>query len=85
LFYFIYLISISFPPYLLDELVKLHGSKDKLLTRLRKLITMSSNFQPGSYGQEIHEMTEARAFGMGQYAHNNQPVSNTAVNGLAFV
>ena len=28
----------------------------------------------GSYNQEIHEMTEARAFGMGQYGHNNQPV-----------
>ena len=29
----------------------------------------------GSYNEEIHEMTEARAFGMGQYSHNNQPVS----------
>ena len=29
----------------------------------------------GSYRDEIHEMTEARAFGMGQYSHNNQPVS----------
>jgi hypothetical protein len=28
----------------------------------------------GSYNQEIHEMTEAQAFGMGQYGHNNQPV-----------
>ena len=27
----------------------------------------------GSYGQEIHEMTEMRAFAMGQYGHNNQP------------
>ncbi len=29
--------------------------------------------QVGSYNQEIHEMTEARALGMGQYSHNNQP------------
>lgn len=27
----------------------------------------------GSYGQEIHEMTEMRALAMGQYGHNNQP------------
>ncbi len=27
----------------------------------------------GSYGREIHEMTEARAVAMGQYGHNNQP------------
>jgi hypothetical protein len=32
------------------------------------------NISLGSYNQEIHEMTEARAFGMGQYSHNNQPV-----------
>ena len=27
----------------------------------------------GSYGEEIHEMTEMRALAMGQYGHNNQP------------
>ena len=35
---------------------------------------MPSNFGEGSYNVEIHEMSEARAFGMGQYSHNNQPV-----------
>ena len=34
---------------------------------------MPGNFDYGSYGQEIHEMVEARALGMGQYSHNNQP------------
>ena len=38
-----------------------------LLAKLHQLLEMPSHFQVGSYGQEIHEMTEARAFGMGQY------------------
>jgi len=63
----------SFPPYVLPELIKLHGGKDNLLKKLHQLIEMPGNFQVGSYGQEIHEMTEARAVAMGQYAHNNQP------------
>jgi len=64
----------SFPPYQLDSLVKLHGGKENLRNKLLELIKIPSNFQAGSYGQEIHEMTEARAFAMGQYMHNNQPV-----------
>jgi hypothetical protein len=38
------------------------------------MLTTNGKFMPGSYGQEIHEMVEARAVAMGQYAHNNQPV-----------
>ena len=34
---------------------------------------MPSTFRVGSYGEEIHEMTEMRALAMGQYGHNNQP------------
>ena len=64
----------SFPPYLIEELAALHGGKAALLKKLKRLLAMPSDFQVGSYGQEIHEMTEARAFGMGQYSHNNQPV-----------
>ena len=64
----------SFPPYALHALAELHGGKGQLLTRLHQLLERPSHFQVGSYGQEIHEMTEARAFGMGQYSHNNQPV-----------
>ena len=37
------------------------------------MLDTSSTFGPGSYGQEIHEMTEMRALAMGQYGHNNQP------------
>ncbi len=55
-------------------LISLHRSKEKLLQKLHQLVDSESNFHPGSYGQEIHEMTEMRAFAMGQYGHNNQPV-----------
>lgn len=63
----------SFPPYVLEDLAKLHGGKNRLLQKLHQMMDMPGNFQVGSYGQEIHEMTEARAVAMGQYAHNNQP------------
>lgn len=64
----------SFPPYALHELVALHGSKEKLLSKLHEMFLIPSTFGVGSYGQEIHEMTEMRALAMGQYGHNNQPV-----------
>lgn len=64
----------SFPPYALNGLVALHGSRDALLARLRHMLRMPSHFMPGSYGQVIHEMLEMRALAMGQYGHNNQPV-----------
>ena len=63
----------SFPPFAVDTLIELHGGKENLLKKLERLITMPSNFMPGSYHVEIHEMKEGRAVAMGQYAHNNQP------------
>eukprot|EP01035_Chromulina_nebulosa_P020976 gene20976-27183_t len=57
----------AFPPYAFEPI-------DKLTNGLPSKLSDSKNFiTPGSYHQEIHEMTEARAFAMGQYAHNNQP------------
>lgn len=69
----------SFPPYAVNAdtggiLAQLHGGKSQLLAKLHELLETSGNYSPGSYGQEIHEMLEARAVAMGQYAHNNQPV-----------
>ena len=69
----------SFPPYAVNAedgglLSKLHKGKGRLAEKIREMITMPSTFSPGSYGQEIHEMIEARALAMGQYGHNNQPV-----------
>jgi len=63
----------SFPPYSLGTLISLHGSQEKLLGKLKNLLTVPGNFEWGSYNQEIHEMVEARALAMGQYSHNNQP------------
>jgi predicted alpha-1,2-mannosidase len=63
----------SFPPYAIEGLAVMHGGKDKLLAKLHVMLNTQGNFGVGSYGQEIHEMTEARAVAMGQYAHNNQP------------
>lgn len=64
----------SFPAFNLDKLIELHGSKEKLKSKLHDLFTTPSNFLPGSYKNEIHEMREMRLLGLGQYAHNNQPV-----------
>lgn len=55
-------------------LMSLYARQGDLLTKLHQLVTAQSRFQPGSYGQEIHEMTESITLAMGQYAHNNQPV-----------
>lgn len=63
----------SFPPFAIEQLVTLHGSRTNLLKKLNHLVKMPSNFRPGSYGFEIHEMKEGRAVAMGQYGHNNQP------------
>ena len=54
-------------------LIEMYGGKAKLLQKLHELLVIPSTFRVGSYGQEIHEMTEFRAGAMGQYGHNNQP------------
>lgn len=56
-----------------------YGGKEKLLAALDSVFTTPPTFHVGSYGQEIHEMTEmalesTRGFKFGQYEHNNQPV-----------
>lgn len=50
------------------------GHEDGVYMKLKGLMESTSDFGFGSYGQEIHEMTEGRALAMGQYFHNNQPV-----------
>jgi hypothetical protein len=52
----------------------LHGSREGLAQKIADLLREPGTFQPGSYKKTIHEMEEMRALGMGQYAHNNQPV-----------
>ena len=57
-------------------LASLHGGRDALAGRLDTFFatpeTGATAFS-GSYGQVIHEMTEARDVRMGMYAHSNQP------------
>ena len=63
----------SFPPFDLDLLAHLHGSKEKLKDKILQMTRIPSTFDHGGYGQTIHEMREMRALAMGQYGHNNQP------------
>lgn len=57
-----------------ETLFNLLGGKDKAVAALEQMITMAPDFNTGSYGQEIHEMSEMAAVHFGQYAHSNQPV-----------
>lgn len=55
-------------------LIALMGGPEPFLARLDEMMTMRPNFHAGSYGFEIHEMTEMACADFGQYAHSNQPV-----------
>merc|ERR1719399_302943 len=63
----------SFPPFDVELLSRLHGSKEKLREKILAMTRVPSTFDHGGYGQTIHEMREMRALAMGQYGHNNQP------------
>jgi putative alpha-1,2-mannosidase len=56
------------------ELFKAMGGNTVAAAELEKMITMPATFDVGSYGSEIHEMSEMAARKFGQYAHSNQPV-----------
>jgi predicted alpha-1,2-mannosidase len=55
-------------------LIQLMGGKEAFIRKLDTLFSMTSAFRVGGYGQVIHEMTEAKMAGTGQYAHINEPV-----------
>jgi len=57
-----------------EELFKAMGGDAVSAAELEKMVTMPATFDVGSYGQEIHEMSEMAARKFGQYAHSNQPV-----------
>ena len=50
------------------------GGRDALLAKLDRMLALPPVFDIGSYGREIHEMTEMAAVEFGQYAHSNQPI-----------
>lgn len=59
-------------------LVELMGGKTEFCNKVTEMFESSPDFKVGTYGTIIHEMNEARflgsQFGLGRYAHNNQPV-----------
>ncbi|MBS0225869.1 MAG: GH92 family glycosyl hydrolase [Proteobacteria bacterium] len=64
-----------------NGLAALYGGRDGLAKKLDALFatpeTAGKEFS-GSYGDVIHEMTEARDVRMGMYAHSNQPSHHLA-------
>jgi predicted alpha-1,2-mannosidase len=60
-------------PYDVRGLAELMGGPDALVAKLDKLMSMPADFKVGSYGYEIHEMSEMAAGGLGQFAISNQP------------
>ncbi|HVX66286.1 MAG TPA: GH92 family glycosyl hydrolase [Bryobacteraceae bacterium] len=55
-------------------LMSLLGGKAAFAKKLDTLFSMTTDFKVGGYGKVIHEMTEAKMAGTGQYAHINEPV-----------
>ena len=39
----------SFPPFAIDELARLHGSRDKLGEKIMQMVNIPSNFNPGEF------------------------------------
>lgn len=57
-----------------QDLIALMGGREAFIGKLTHMLTQPSVFHVGTYGQEIHEMSEMAAIDFGQYAHCNQPV-----------
>ncbi len=55
-------------------MANLLGGRQRLAEKLDSIFAASSGFKVGSYGAVIHEMHEAQAANLGQYAHPNEPV-----------
>jgi predicted alpha-1,2-mannosidase len=61
-------------PYDTDGLMEAMGGRMAFLGYLDEMLNQQPVFHVGSYGREIHEMSEMAAVDFGQYAHSNQPV-----------
>jgi predicted alpha-1,2-mannosidase len=55
-------------------LISIMGGPEAFTAKLEQMLTTPPHFRVGSYGFEIHEMTEMASVDFGQYAHSNQPV-----------
>lgn len=57
----------------IQDLIGLYGSEKAFLNRITELCNTDPSFEVGSYGFEIHEMSEVAAIDYGQLAISNQP------------
>jgi putative alpha-1,2-mannosidase len=55
-------------------LIEVMGGKAAFVDCLDSMLQLEPKFGVGTYGYEIHEMSEMAAVDFGQYAHSNQPV-----------
>ncbi len=55
-------------------LIGLMGGPEAVVAKLDRMLALAPHFDAGSYGGEIHEMTEMALADFGQYAQSNQPV-----------
>jgi predicted alpha-1,2-mannosidase len=61
-------------PHDVGGLIEAMGGRAAFVSCLENMLHMEPRFDVGTYGTEIHEMSEMAAVDFGQYAHNNQPV-----------
>lgn len=61
-------------PHDVPGLIGLNGGADAFVAKLDRMLSTPPHFTVGTYGFEIHEMTEMACADFGQYAHSNQPV-----------
>jgi predicted alpha-1,2-mannosidase len=66
-----YRFSVPYDP---QGLIEAMGGRAAFLGYLEEMLSQPPIFHVGSYGREIHEMSEMAAVDFGQYAHSNQPV-----------
>jgi len=66
-----YRFSVPFDP---EGLMQAMGGKTAFVAALDEMLAQKPVFHVGTYGREIHEMSEMAAVDFGQYAHSNQPV-----------
>jgi len=62
-----------FVPFDTDGLMDAMGGREAFVAALDELVNQPPEFHVGTYGREIHEMSEMAAVDFGQYAHSNQP------------
>jgi predicted alpha-1,2-mannosidase len=57
-------------------LIDLLGGDEAFVAKLDGVFSATNEFNVGTYGFAIHEMTEMKIAEMGQYAHGNQPIQH---------